>query len=95
MIEMNEKEQALATDAQKGLNAAKKALRDAMKATRALMEIQDRAGRNQEYAAAYKTWVAMDAALNGVHRAHSVGTEAMSENYSNGGIVLYGGGGGR
>lgn len=93
MIEMNDEEQALATAAQKGLNDAKKALRDAMKATRVLMDIQEKAGRNQEYSAAYDTWVEMDAALNGVHRAHSVGTKALAANYSNGGIVLYGGGG--
>lgn len=88
-------ETKLANEAKKGLNEAKQAMRDAMKAMRGLMAIQESAGRAKEYAAAYRVWVEMDLALNGVHRAHATATEAMCGCYADGGVVIFGGGGGR
>lgn len=92
-MNLSQEEQRLSKDAQKALNAAKAAMRDAAKATRAFMEIQEAAGRSKEHAAAYAVWVEMDGALNGIHRAHSAATTALVASYDDSGVVVFGGGG--
>jgi len=93
MANMSENETRLTREAQKALGDAKRDMREAMKATRGIMEILQAAGLTKEYAAAYRVWVEMDHALNGIHRAHATASEAMAANYDNGGIVVFGGGG--
>jgi len=95
MANMNATETRLTKEAQKALGAAKADMRDAMKSTRGMMQILEAAGATKEYAAAYRVWVEMDAALNAIHRAHATATDAMAATYDDGGIVVFGGGGGR
>lgn len=93
---LSPEEQGHVEEIQQSLGKAKRELRQAMRAAKDLMDIQQEAGRMDAYAEAYGFWCALDRALSETHCAHSVGTKAMVNCFGDsGGPVVFGPGGGR
>lgn len=75
------------------LKTAKEAMRDAMTAMTAMMDIQRAAKRTSAYNAAYRARATFRAQLASIEIAHADASKSLDDEFEDGGVVIFGGGG--
>ena len=95
MANMTLSERQLILEAQVAFGEAKVQMNIVRARMTALGDILQTAGNAQAAAAAYSVKAQAGLARGQIEVAHAVGSVALAASYSDGGVVIFGGGGGR